>query len=172
MIEKDNKINKPLIVDKKDKIVLDGSHRYAYLYKEGYNYAPAILVDYEDEAIFVGNHLKHRFIKDNSFTISKQEVRNRAINENLYPPRTTRHFFPFRKVDYPVELKLLEKGDKQRSIEHLLEKILLEDEIAMDRNYIDEIDEEIKIIKKYLDEQYETKEYLLSQIKMMENNDQ
>jgi hypothetical protein len=64
----------------------------------------------------------------------------------------------------------LEKGDV-RSIKHLLDKISLKDEITMDKDYIDEIDEEIKIIEKYLNEQYDTKNYLLSQIEMMENNE-
>ncbi|SFV70675.1 Y4yB [hydrothermal vent metagenome] len=163
MIERDKIVKKPLIVDRKNMIVLDGSHRYAYLYGEGYEYAPVILVDYDDEAIFVGKHLKHRFIKDENFTISKAEVRQRAIHENLYPPRTTRHFFPFRKEDFPIALLELRKGEK-RDISHLLENISLLDEMALDRGYINEIDEEIVVIQEYLKEQYET------QIKMMESN--
>ncbi len=166
MIERDEIVKKPLIVDRKEKIVLDGSHRYAYLYGKGYEYAPAILVDYADEAIFVGKHLKHRFIKDEHFTISKVDVRQRAIHEKLYPPRTTRHFFPFRKEDFPIALEELKKG-KNRDISHLLESISLADEIALDRGYINEIDEEIEVINRYLKEQRETKEYLLKQIEMM-----
>ena len=169
MIERDEVVKKPLIVDKKDMIILDGSHRYAYLYAEGYEYAPVVLVDYDDEAIFVGKHLKHRFLKDENFTISKVEVRQRAIHENLYTPRTTRHFFPFRKESYPIALNKLEKGEN-RNISHLLEDIILSDEIALDRGYINEIDEEILVIQEYLKEQYETKKYLESQIKMMESH--
>ncbi len=169
MIERDEVVKKPLIVDKKDMIILDGSHRYAYLYTEGYEYAPVVLVDYDDEAIFVGKHLKHRFLKDENFTISKVEVRQRAIHENLYTPRTTRHFFPFRKESYPIALNKLEKGEN-RNISHLLEDIILSDEIALDRGYINEIDEEILVIQEYLKEQYETKKYLESQIKMMESH--
>jgi len=168
MIESDGMIKKPLIVDKEDGIVLDGSHRYAYLLKQGYIYAPVILVDYNDEAIFVGNHLKHRFLKDETFTISKTEVRSRAINENLYPPRTTRHFFPFRKENFPVTLDELKKGDSY-NIDYLIGDLSLEDEIVVDKNYINEIDEEIMIIEKYLQEQKETKSYLLEQIQMMKD---
>jgi cytidyltransferase-like protein len=168
MIERDAVVKKPLIVDRKDMIILDGSHRYAYLYAEGYAYAPVVLVDYEDEAIFVGKHLKHRFLKDENFTISKVEVRQRAIHENLYTPRTTRHFFPFRKESYPIALDELKKGNS-RDISHLLEDIPLLDEIELDGGYINEIDEEISVIQEYLKEQQETKKYLQSQIAMMES---
>ena len=168
MIERDGMVRKPLIVDREDGIVLDGSHRYAYLLQEGYRFAPVILVDYDDEAIFVGNHLRHRFLKDESFIISKAEVRDRAINENIYPPRTTRHFFPFRKEDFPIKLEKLDKGTPQ-NIGYLLDKLSLNEEIIIDENYIHEIDEEIVIIEKYLQEQKETKSYLLSQIEMMQN---
>lgn len=168
MIEKEGIVRKPLIVDREYGVVLDGSHRYAYLMKEGYRKAPVIFVDYEDESIFVGNHLRHRFVKDENFTISKAEVRERALHEKLYPPRTTRHFFPFRKEDHPVALQELQKG-APRDIGHLIEQIPTEEEIRIDRNYIAEIDEEIRIIEKYLQEQIETKRYLQRQIEMMEN---
>ena len=169
MIERDEVVKKPLIVDRKEMIILDGSHRYAYLYAKGYEYAPVVLVDYDDEAIFVGQHLRHRFLKDESFTISKVEVRQRAIHEKLYTPRTTRHFFPFRKENFPVALEQLQKGEN-RDISHLLENISLVDEIALDKGYIDEIDEEIVVIQDYLKEQYQTKKYLESQIEMMESH--
>ena len=88
-------MNRPLIIDKKYKIVLDGSHRYALLYSLGYKFAPVIEVDYSNESIFVGNHLHHRFLYDKKKRISKKEVINRALKGKLYNPRTTRHFFPF-----------------------------------------------------------------------------
>jgi len=168
MIERDNVLKKPLIVDKKYGTVLDGSHRYAYLLEQGYMMAPVLLVDYDDESIFVGNHLKHRFFKDEKFTISKAEVRSRAIHENLYPPRTTRHFFPFRKDDFPIDLEKLKKGDAQ-DIGYLLDEVSIEEEIVLNQNYINEIDEEIMIIEQYIQEQQETKSYLLTQIEMMKN---
>ncbi len=168
MIENDQVVQKPLIVDKEDMIVLDGSHRYAYLYGAGYKYAPVILIDYDDESVFVGNRLKHRFLKDNDFTISKTDVRERAIHENLYPPRTTRHFFPFRKDNFPVALEKLERGET-RNIDFLLADVSMEEEIKIDMEYVREIDEEIEIIEKYIQEQNETKKYLLKQIEMMKH---
>lgn len=166
MILKVGFIQKPLIIDKKFKIVLEGSHRYAFLLKSGYKMAPVIFVDYADESIFVGNHLKHRYLTDESFTITKKEVIHRALHEKLFDARTTRHFFPFRKNDCIVKLDDLSKGE-ERDISFLLQNISVEKEIKMDESYIKELDEEIDILKQYEDEQREVRNYLIQQIKMM-----
>jgi len=169
MILSDKVINKPLIVDNTYNIVLDGSHRYAFLVKHGFKAAPVIKVDYDDEAIFVGNHLKHRFLKDEHFVISKSEIISRALNENLFDARTTRHFFPFRKSDYPVELAVLEKGNPQ-NIDFLIQDIPVAEEINKDIRYINEIDEEIKILQSYISEQLDVRKYLQKQIELMRTN--
>jgi hypothetical protein len=166
MILKKNVMNRPLIIDKKYKIVLDGSHRYALLYKLGYKLAPVIEVDYANESIFVGNHLHHRFLYDQDKKITKKEVINRALNKNLYNPRTTRHFFPFRKIDLPTNMNELNKG-KRRSIKKLLHKTSLKEEIKFNDRFINEIINELKHINTYVDEQKDVKSYLLMQRKLM-----
>lgn len=166
MILADQVMRKPIIIDNKYNIVLDGSHRYAFLVKHGYQYAPVIKVDYTDEAIFVGNHLTHRFLKDERFVISKQEVISRGLNENLFNARTTRHFFPFRKKNHPIPLDKLNKG-REQDIAYLIEGITLPEEINEDLAYIDEINEELNILESYIKEQYEVKEYLNEQIAAM-----
>ena len=40
---------RPIIVDKKHKIILDGHHRCAVLKSQGYRLVPSILIDYSDE---------------------------------------------------------------------------------------------------------------------------
>ncbi|AZL54722.1 hypothetical protein EI285_09095 [Aliarcobacter skirrowii] len=168
MILKDGVLHKPLIIDRKYNIVLDGSHRYAFLQKYGYKYAPCLLVDYDDEAIFVGNHLKHRFIKDENFIISKSQIISRALSENLFAARTTRHFFPFRKVDYTILLDKLEKGN-QKDISYLIENATINEEIEIDKQYIKEIEEEMNILENYIKEQKDVKKYLETQINLMQN---
>lgn len=167
MILADKLIKKPIIIDNKYKIVLDGSHRYAFLLKFGFKYAPVIMIDYSDESIFVGNHLRHRYIKDDLFTISKKEVISRALNENLFNARTTRHFFPFRKIDNKVLLKDLMQG-KEIDISFLIQSISIGEEIEMDKQYIREINEEIDVLKTYEEEQNEVKKYLEEQIRLMQ----
>ncbi len=167
MILKDNMMFRPLIIDNKYNIVLDGSHRYAFLQKYGYTYAPCLLVDYDDESIFVGNHLKHRFIKDEDFKISKSQIISRALNEKLFDARTTRHFFPFRKEDYSTSLDILKKGSI-RDISYLIENTTIEDEIEIDKKYIKELDEEMSILENYIKEQKDVKRYLETQINLMQ----
>jgi len=53
MIDSDGFMLKAIIADKKDGIVLDGSHRYVYLLKKGFKTAPVYLVDYDNEDIRV-----------------------------------------------------------------------------------------------------------------------
>lgn len=166
MLFKDGEMRRPLIVDDKYNIVLDGSHRYAFLVKYGFKYAPVISIKYDDESIFVGNHLKHRFLKDENLVISKSEVIYRGLNEKLFDARTTRHFFPFRKIDHTVSLENLIQGD-QKDISYLLQNISLDEEILKDMNYISEIDDELNVLSSYVKEQEDVKAYLSYQIEEM-----
>lgn len=163
LIIKDGVMKKPIIVDSKYNIVLDGSHRYAFLVKYGFKYAPVICVDYDDESIFVGNHLRHRFLRDEKYVISKSEVISRGLNENLFDARTTRHFFPFRKSEHIVSLEELSYGE-MRDISYLLQDVSIDDEVVQDLNYINEIKEELKVLHSYIQEQEDVMDYLRFQI--------
>lgn len=152
-------MKKPLIVDRLSMAVLDGSHRYAILLKHGFRFAPVVLCDYDDESIFVGNHLGHRFEFDDRKWISKQHVRATAISGNLYEPRTTRHFFPFRKKDYFTELSTLERG-ASNSIDHLISNVTINQEIEKNEEYINELKSELLTLKDYIEEQTEVLQWL------------
>src|SRR3989338_7058029 len=112
MIFRDKVIKSPILADKKAGIVLDGSHRYVFFLKYGYKTAPVKFVNYDDENIRVGTVLMHKHLIEGNTNISKKEVKRRGMNHNLYSPRTTRHFFPFRKPEISVPLSDLEKGDE------------------------------------------------------------
>ena len=165
-IDTDGFLLKALIADIKTGTILDGSHRYAYLLKRGFKEAPVYWVDYDDENVRVGTHLSHRFLIDGCSDISKAECRRRALNGDLFPPRTTRHFFTFRKSDISLSLEHLKRG-KSVDISHLIAEVVVIDEIRHNQQYIAEIDEEIDVIIRYLSEVLQTKEYLLSQIGCM-----
>ncbi len=166
LILKDGQIKKPIIVDSKYNIVLDGAYRYAFLLKYGFKYAPVVTVNYDDESIFVGNHLRHRFVRDEKYIISKSEVISRGVNENLFDARTTRHFFPFRKPEHIVQLEELSAGS-MKDISYLLQDTSIEEEIMQDMNYISEINEELDVLESYINEQDEVKDYLKFQIEKM-----
>ena len=124
-------------------------------------------IDYFDENIRVGTHLMHRHIIDKTSNISKEEIIKRGLSGNLFPPRATRHFFPFRKNTFAnISLIDLKKG-KPRDVAQYIADVNIEDEILHNKKYIDEIDSEIDEIIKYLDEFILTKGYLRKQIKEM-----
>lgn len=162
-------MNKPLIVDRSSMTVLDGSHRYALLLKHGFELAPVIMCDYDNESIFVGNHLGHRFKVDEKKWISKQHVRATAISGNLYEPRTTRHFFPFRKDNHPTELSTLQAAEP-RDITHLIASVTKEQELAKNEEYIDELKYELSTLKGYVEEQQKVREWLIRQNEYISKN--
>jgi cytidyltransferase-like protein len=153
---------KPLIIDRITRAVLDGSHRYAFLVKHGYQMAPVVECDYDNESIFVGTHLGHRFQHDQSKWISKNHVRATAISGKLYEPRTTRHFFPWRKEDIPTKLEDIVKFESA-SIDHLVEKVSLDKEYQSNVIYMSELEMEQKILEGYISEQREVLNWLKEQ---------
>jgi hypothetical protein len=163
-------IRAPLIVDSVTGAVLDGSHRYAFLLKNGYQKAPALLVDYSNESIFVGNELSHRFKYSDSKILHKDNIRARAISCELLEPRSTRHFFPFRKDEIPTKLSSLMQ-DQVNDIQHLLTSYTTADQVKANRSYLREVDEELVILKEYEAEQIALRDYLANHIDIMEKLD-
>lgn len=169
MIDRDGFVLKAIIADKNTGTILDGSHRYAYFLKKGIKTVPVQWVDYNDENIRVGTHLSHRFFIEGDTNISKDECKERALTRNLFPPRTTRHFFPFRKIDIALPLDQLKKGPIE-DVTHLIADVDISEEIAHNERYIDEINEEIKIIVNYLSEVSQTEAYLTEQTILMKRS--
>ena len=160
-------IKSPILADRKTGIVLDGSHRYIFFLKNGYKNVPVVFVNYQDENIRVGSKLIHRFLIDSELNISKAEVVDRGLTGRLFTPRTTRHFFPFRKNEF-VNLKLseLRKGSPV-NVDKYIANVSIQDEINHNNMYIEEIEFEIDEMIKYMEEVRQTKDYLKKQIKLM-----
>lgn len=171
MINEDGFVLKAIIADKKTGIILDGSHRYVYFLKNGYKKIPVHWVDYNSEDVRIGTHLKHRFLIDDTPGINKKECIKKAISGNLFSPRTTRHFFTFRKSDISLYLTDLKKGIPM-DVNHLIADTDVSDEIEHNKKYINEINEEIEVIIQYLEEVSQTKRYLTKQVEYMDKTRQ
>ena len=167
MINDDGFVLKAIIADKMTGMVLDGSHRYVYFLKNGFSEVPVHWVDYDSEDVRVGTHLRHRFLVEGGKGISKKECRDRACSGNLFQPRTTRHFFAFRKSDITPPLGTLKRCDPVE-ISDLICNTDVSREIAHNEMYIQEINEEAEIIIQYLSEISQTKQYLMDQIMRMD----
>ena len=91
---------KPLIVDKTTGAILDGHHRHAVAIRLDLARIPVIVVDYfADESIDLDLWPASELDE-----ITKQDVVNMALSDQLYPPKTTRH----RIADYlpPIHVSL------------------------------------------------------------------
>ena len=168
MILKEGIVHTPIIADKKSGIVLDGSHRYIFFLMNGFEEVPVKFVDYSDEHIRVGSRLIHRYLVDGKIEISKKEVLRRGINGELFPPRTTRHFFPFRKNErINVSIDSLKKGSAI-DVKKFIAKTTIQDEINHNQKYLSEIEKEFDELIRYMEEVRQTKNYLKNQILMMQ----
>ena len=100
--------------------------------------------------------------------ISKEEVLRRGINGELFPPRTTRHFFPFRKNErINVSIDSLKKGSAI-DVKKFIAKTTIQDEINHNQKYLSEIEKEFDELIRYMEEVRQTKNYLKNQILMMQ----
>ncbi len=96
---------KPILVDSRGLVILDGHHRVEALKRLGAVYVAAVIVDYDnDECISVDSWRK-------GWNVTKREVRERGLKGLLYPPRTSRHKPKFDIPDVRVPLKVL-KGEE------------------------------------------------------------
>ena len=167
LILNDGIVLTPIIADNKYGIVLDGSHRYIFFLMNGFKEVPVKFVDYEDEHIRVGSLLIHRHLINEKIQISKKEVVRRGIKGELFPPRTTRHFFPFRKNErINLSLDSLKKGENI-DVKNFIANTTFQDEIDHNKKYLSEIENEFDELIRYMEEIRQTKNYLKTQILMM-----
>ena len=161
-------VETPIIADKKNGIVLDGSHRYIFFLMNGYKTVPVRFADYKDEHIRVGSRLIHRHLIEGPTNISKEEVIERGLTGNLFAPRTTRHFFPFRKNErINIPLRDLKKGEPVDVSQYIVD-VDVQKEIDHNKKYLKEIEYEFDELIRYMEEVRQTKVYLKKQIELME----
>ncbi|MBT3704975.1 ParB N-terminal domain-containing protein [Candidatus Peregrinibacteria bacterium] len=77
-------VMEPIIVERKNFIILDGHHRTKILKEWGHREIPVLLVDYFDENILV-------FPRKKGIMVSKEVITKNALNNQLFPFKTSRH---------------------------------------------------------------------------------
>ena len=93
-------ILKPILVDAKTLVILDGHHRVEALRALGKPRVPAVMVDYDDDkCIQVGSWRE-------GWRVTKELVRERGVKGKLLPPRPSRHkpLFPVPDVSLPLSM--------------------------------------------------------------------
>ena len=94
---------KPLLVDRESGTILDGHHRHQVGIRIGLSRLPVIKVDYlEDESIELDI-----WPASTLESLTKQQVIDMALSENVFPPKTSRHRFSDHLPPIAVPLDLL-----------------------------------------------------------------
>jgi ParB-like chromosome segregation protein Spo0J len=101
-IKTDGYVRIPVAVEKEHYVVLDGHHRVEALRFLGCKRVPVYLVDYSDEDITV-EVWPGAIVNE----VKKDEVIERALKGDLFPPKTTKHVFKFELEEKRVDLKEL-----------------------------------------------------------------
>lgn len=95
---------RPILVDCKTGVILDGHHRVEALKRIGALYAAAIVVDYDDPCIRVESWRPR-------IRVTKDIVRKAGLTGRLLPPKTSRHRPCFEVPEVKVELEALLRGE-------------------------------------------------------------
>ena len=90
----------PILVERSHDVILNGHHRVAALRELGCRRVPAYVVDYFDARIELT-----RWPQADVDFVTKEEVIERALRGDLFPPKTTRHIvhFALRVVATPLD---------------------------------------------------------------------
>lgn len=87
-------LKKPILVDSKSGVILDGHHRVSILKELGLRFIPAIAIDYENSEIEVKSRVKGK-------KITKAGIIRAGISNVPFPSKTSRHIY-----DSGVEINL------------------------------------------------------------------
>lgn len=101
IIVRDGVLIKPLLVDAKTMIILDGHHRYEILKRLGKKYVPVLLVDYDSDIVDVSSWRR-------DWRVSKELVRKAGLSGKLLPPKTSRHILKIKLPNVNMPLEKLE----------------------------------------------------------------
>jgi hypothetical protein len=168
---KDGMLKYPIIADDKTGTILDGMHRWLALKSLGYTLIPVILVDaFQNRKIRIGKRRIHRYVDDSPPKITIEKVISAALSGRLMKPRSTRHFFPFSKlqqVNCPLES--LRKKTPQ-DVSKYLEKMTWEECNSAIGEWLEEISEELEFLTKRKEEVEKEKGEFLNRVKNIDNN--
>ena len=84
LIAADGVLKRPLAVDYRTRVVLDGVHRLNFLKRCGRENVPVYIVDFQSDEIVV-------FSADHRTLMQKDDVVEAALSGKKFPPRTTWH---------------------------------------------------------------------------------
>lgn len=170
-IQRDGVLKYSVVADEKTRVILDGMHRWLVLKSLGYEHLPVMFVDaFMKPAIRVGRRRIHRYECDFREEIPIEHVISTGLSGKLMQPRSTRHFFPFQKlqlINYP--LNLIKKGAPCDVSPYLAKMTPEECNIAI-KDWLEEISEELAFLNQRKAEVEKEREDFLKRIGAREKN--
>ena len=98
-IRRDGFLRRPVLVEAKQLVILDGHHRVEALRILGCTRVPVYLVDYDDPGIRLTTW-QGAVVQ----TVTKADVLDRGVRGDPFPPKTTRHRVTIELEDMRVAL--------------------------------------------------------------------
>ena len=92
--------SRPIVVDKKTLVILDGHHRTKILKQIGCGKIPAYLVNYQNPKIRLSSRRPN-------FKITKTAIIKNALAGKLFPYKTSKHLLPQRPKNLKIKLEKL-----------------------------------------------------------------
>ena len=112
-IQNDGFWTKPIIVDEKNKLVMDGHHRLIVAKKMELKRIPVIYANYDDIPIWSLTETE---------IVSYSLVRKRALKGDIYPFKTVKHRFNFEVGECKIPLDELKKDFKNVVLRNMEKK--------------------------------------------------
>ncbi len=104
LLRKEGVVRRPVIVDRRSHVILDGHHRVRALRELGAKRVPVCYVQYQSAVVRVYLRKKELLMR-----LLKQAVLEMARSGRLFPSKTTRHLIQNRPMMKPVPVKILRR---------------------------------------------------------------
>lgn len=101
-IKADGFIRNPVVVERKNLVILDGHHRVEVLKRLGAKKVPVFFVDYKDKNVRV--YLRRKEFKAENI---KEKVIKMGLSNSVFPSKTTRHLIGSRSIKININLNKL-----------------------------------------------------------------
>lgn len=95
-IVRERSVDIPIIVDKKTGVIIDGHHRAKALRILGMRKAPVVEVDYLSDEVTLTVRPESPLQG-----LTKEDVLAKGLSDEVFPHKTTKHYFAFDKADFP-----------------------------------------------------------------------
>src|SRR6185437_9670641 len=76
----------PLVLDRRNHLVMDGQHRMEVARRLGLSLVPALLYGYDEVEVWS--------LRPGHYTVSPAEIVTRTLSGDIYPNKTAKHRFP------------------------------------------------------------------------------